>query len=207
MYYDQIVSKLRKQFKLNEAAVKKILKEFIDRNMIIVGVEDKMSLNILANKVRNQIYQLIEKYPGIYSNFLKKHLSLGSRQLLWHLAFLLEFNEIYSCSFGKIHAFGVADIQKINILIGFVMLKSNLRDILKLLVIRDEGLNQYELLKRLNIPKSTVNYALKKLIKRRIIEVKFDSTDETKIYYLSFDSASIVQNSITQCKQLFSIII
>ncbi|WP_457918076.1 hypothetical protein [Candidatus Lokiarchaeum ossiferum] len=200
IYYNQLKSRLRKRFKLNESSVKQVINHFVSLNALIVAFDDSISINILSNSTRKDIYDLIQRYPGVYSNVFKKSLGLGSRQVLWHIAFLLEFNIIKFESFGKIKAYGIITVEPKAILLGFIVLKDSLRTLLIHLMSDPAGFELIELVHIISKPKNSVLYTLKKLKELNVLSI---SLGETKHYCIRHELLPKIDQTISRYNNIF----
>ena len=95
---DELIPYLNSRFSrssipLNREGIIKIVKSFIERNLIVEG--SKLSKEeILLNEKRSRIYNYIAKNPGVYYYNIMKTLELSSHVVIWHLNILLEFDYI-----------------------------------------------------------------------------------------------------------------
>ncbi|WP_371804285.1 hypothetical protein [Candidatus Lokiarchaeum ossiferum] len=171
IYYDQLKSKLRKRFHITDDQVKELLKEFVNQNLLVVAFDDSVSINLLANEKRKHIMTFIEAYPGVYINVIKTRLHLGTNQVLWHLGFLVEFKYIQEHPFGKLKAYGLPEIPKVQIKIGFICLKTSFRHVLITLLTYPAGLSNMEIATSLNMAKNKAAYSIKELLKLGFLSI------------------------------------
>ncbi|QEE16418.2 hypothetical protein DSAG12_02248 [Promethearchaeum syntrophicum] len=200
IYSDQLKSRLRKKFRIDDLTVKAIIAYFVNKNALIVAFDDSVSINLLSNTTRKKIHDLIEEYPGVYSNIFIKFLGLGSRQVLWHISFLLEFNIIEYLSFGKIKAYGLIEIDKKLIMIGYVILKDSLRELLKCLLDHPNGSYLGEISELLGKPKNSTLYTLNKLKQLKILIL---SQDNKKKYSVDRKYIQIMNQTLERHKKKF----
>ncbi|MFX1276126.1 MAG: hypothetical protein ACFFBP_06230 [Promethearchaeota archaeon] len=83
----------RSSLNLNKVGITKILKSFIDRNIIVEGSKLTRE-DVLTNPKRRIIYEFINQNPGTYYYQIIKELEMGSHLVIWHVEILLEFNFI-----------------------------------------------------------------------------------------------------------------
>ncbi|MCP4764484.1 MAG: hypothetical protein GY870_22100 [archaeon] len=166
----QLISKTKRRFDLDLDTTKKILKGFLDSNLILVR-NKQVSIDTLANTTRRRILSQVVSYPGSYINFLKKQLDIGSNQLVWHLSVLCEFKFIKMVEVGRLKAFGSIDTPEIDIILGCLMLKNSIRKLFAVLLENPEGKTQVELSEIMSMPRSTMTYWLKNLIKMNIVRI------------------------------------
>ncbi len=202
IYSDQLKSRLRKKFRIDNLTVKAIITYFVDKNALIVAFDDSVSINLLSNTTRKKIHDLIEEYPGVYSNIFITYLGLGSRQVLWHISFLLEFNIIEYLSFGKIKAYGLKDIDKRLILIGYVILKNSLREMLKFLLDHPNGSYLGDISELLGRPKNSTLYTLNKLKQLNILIMAMDNK---KKYSVDMEFRQIMIQTLDRHKKKFQL--
>ncbi len=200
IYSDQLKSRLRKKFRIDNLTVKAIITYFVDKNALIVAYDDSVSINLLSNTTRKKIHDLIEEYPGVYSNIFITYLGLGSRQVLWHISFLLEFDVIEYLSFGKIKAYGLMDIDKKLIMIGYVILKNSLRELLKCLLDHPNGSYLGEISGLLGKPKNSTLYTLNKLKQLKILTLL---QDNKKKYSVDMTFRQILNQTLEKHKKKF----
>ena len=200
IYSDQLKSRLRKKFRIDDLTVKAIITFFVNKNALIVAFDDSVSINLLSNTTRKKIHDLIEEYPGVYSNIFITYLRLGSRQVLWHISFLLEFNIIEYMSFGKIKAYGLKEIDKNIIMIGYVILKDSLRELLKFLLDHPNGAHLREISELLEKPKNSILYTLNKLKRLNILIL---SLDNKKKYSVDMKFKQIMIQTFGRYKKKF----
>lgn len=200
IYSDQLKSRLRKKFRIDNLTVNAIITFFVNKNALIVAYDDAVSINILSNTTRKKIHDLIEEYPGVYSNIFIKYLGLGSRQVLWHISFLLEFDVIEYLSFGKIKAYGLREIDKKLIMIGYVILKNSLRELLKCLLDHPNGAYLVEISELLEKPKNSTLYTLNKLKQMKILTL---SSDKKKKYLVDMKFRQIMNQTFERHKKKF----
>ena len=95
---DEIIPYLNARFSrssipLNREGITKIVKSFVQRNLIVEGSK-LIREEILLNTKRNMIYDYIAKNPGVYYYNIMKKLNMSSHVVTWHLNILQEFNYI-----------------------------------------------------------------------------------------------------------------
>ncbi len=201
IYYNQLLSSLRKKFHLDEESIKKILTFFIDNNALIVAFDDSVNINILTNTIRKKIYELIQKYPGIYSKIVMEYLSLGTRQTLWHITFLLEFNLIHYIRFNKIKAYSLKEVDLKRITIGYVILKDSLRNLLTHLLLHPNGQKLNDIANSLSKPVNSIFYSIRKLKK---IGILTNFSSEKKKYIIDSSFTYLISQTIEKYKSIFS---
>lgn len=197
---DRLLYKFKTHFNLPLEDAKQVLRIFIDQDLLQIGYNDEVNLNILANHTRKEIYSIIQEFPGIYISMIRNELELGSHQTLWHLGFLLEFNYITETKFGKIKAYSEPDIYRGRVLIGFILFKNSIRNLLETIAEFPKGISIEKLQSLSNRPRSSLHYTLKKLLKLKVIE----KTGEIKnLYKLKFELSPIFQEIIAKYYRKF----
>ncbi|MHA1674251.1 MAG: hypothetical protein ACTSYI_11570 [Promethearchaeota archaeon] len=154
--------KIQKRFQLTEEEVTNIISHFSRQNIIKI-YDHNISINFLANPTRKRIFALIEEYPGIYINKIKKILRLNSNQVLWHLGFMESKNIIECQQFGSIRAYGPFNVAKSDLLLGYLLLKNSIRSLMKVLLQNPFGITEMEIAVARNQARSSINYTLRKL--------------------------------------------
>ncbi len=199
--YSVLISKLRKKFRLTDSEVKQILTKFIEEEYIIVSYDNNVSIHLLSNNNRKAILNLITKYPGIYTNVIKKQLHLGSYQTVWHISFLLEFNRIVDFKVGKFNIYALEDVPYQLVMIGFIILKQNFRKLIHSWLFSEGEKSIHEIGTILNLKKTSTYTAIKKLVAFEILE--FNSLIE-KTYILNASNREYFQNTLDAYNMLFS---
>ncbi|MHA2181235.1 MAG: hypothetical protein ACXAAH_07410, partial [Promethearchaeota archaeon] len=89
-----IVSRFRMtSVDINIRKIEEILRALVNKKLIVEGSKLIYS-NILQNKKRKQIYNLILENPGIYFNRILNKLQFSNHVVVWHLNVLQKFNFI-----------------------------------------------------------------------------------------------------------------
>jgi len=123
--------------------------------------------DILENQRRRKIYSLIRERPYIHLNGIRRELSLGPGEVVYHLRVLEREGLVRSESRG---------IRKVFHITGVKIGRDNFlpttlqRKIIKLISL-EPGISQREISRRLNINPSTVNYNLRNLERRRLVDI------------------------------------
>ena len=197
---DSAISKFQKKFKISRPKAQQVIKDFIDEDFLSVGYDNQLQMNLLANPIRNKIYKLIQQYPGIYLSIIRAHLAIGSNQTVWHLNFLVKFEYVDVTSFGKIKAFSIFNSNQKYVLIGFLVLKKTLRDLLTILHKDHNGFTLQELMEKNKKSRSSLVYTLKKLEYLGVIE----KNEETMLKYkFSFIYFSIFVETLIKFQVIF----
>jgi hypothetical protein len=186
---EKLFIRVRGKFNLSKASIEILFQDFIDQRLLIFN-DSGISIDILANPVRKNIINLIEKQPGIYINRLKHHLQIDSYQLLWHLGILKKFQFIKEIKIGKIIAFGLLNESAFRIIIGCIIQKDSINLMLKILVNDQNGKSQTELAEIIKTPRSNIIYWTKRLVDEKILEIKKNGSQ--KAYILSNEAVKII---------------
>ncbi len=197
VYKNKLQEKLRKILHITREEAQFILEYYLKEQILIEDHQNDISINILANITRRQIYTFIRNNPGITINKLKTELEIGSHQLLYHLGALLEFKKIKYLQFNKIKAFGISETTREYIIIGFYFLRRNIQDIIKFLIQSEKDHTLAELDEVLeDIPISTLRYCLNNLIRVNLIQVEL--INEKKIYGMEKLHQEIAQDLLNR---------
>ncbi len=198
--YSELKSKLRKKFRFSEEKVKDILKKFVDEEYLLISYDDEVSIHLLSNNTRKKILDIIVKFAGIHAALIRRYYHLGTHQVTWHLAFLLEFNFIKDYKFGKIIVFAKFEIAYRDVVIGFCILKTNYRNLMKDLIITDLGQTTQELKEKLNLKNTAIYTAIKKLMHFHILDFH---PQNANTYIINSKEKHIIKNKIEIYNQLF----
>ena len=196
-----IISKFRKKFGLTEDSVKAILRDYIDQNIIEVGYDDEVRVNILANYIRKQIFVLVQQYPGLYTYKIQKYFDVGVNQILWHLSFLQEFQYIIAYQIRKATFFADISCDYERAMLGFMLLKTSLRSCLQFILKKPNGATIDEILTVMDVARSQVFSILKKLQKLKIVQKSL----ETRGLYLINETQRQVISHLIQCQKRLAI--
>lgn len=193
--------KFKERFNISIEKVKSIIKPFIEDEILQIGYNDGVQLNLLANKTRNDIFSLILKYPGIYINLIRTFLKLGPHQTIWHLKFLLEFDYINEYKITNVKAYSEPSVHFYQVLLGFIICKNSIRQLLKVIYNHPEGIPISQIQDLLNKPRSSLFYMLKSLIKLNVIIKAGFSND---LYKLQLNYFSVFQSTLENYHKIFS---
>lgn len=195
-----LTRKFKEKFNLSIDSVKSILKKFFDEDILQLGYDDGVKLNLLANQTRNDIFKLICAYPGIYISLIRSYLELGPHQTIWHLKFLLDFKYIIEIKIGNVKSYSEPQVPFNRILLGFMMCKNSLRQMLNVLYKHPNGLTISKLQKLIEKPRSSLFYVLKNLQK---VDIVTRISDSENIYKIKFDYFSIFHDVWENYRNLF----
>lgn len=196
-----LIHKFSEKFALSRIETQSILKSFIDEDILQIGYDDGVKLNILANQTREAIYSLISNYPGIYISIIRSHLELGTHQTLWHLGFLMKFEYIKEFIIANVKAYSEPGIPFNRILLGFILFKNSLRSFLKILHQYPDGISVSDLLKKTKKARSSLTYMLKNLTKLHIIT---KPEKNSSIYKLNFEYQTIFHEVLHNFQEIFA---
>ncbi len=184
LYSNRLEIKIMKKFKLSTQNAKNIIRNLIEKEIIIKNPLNNISINLLANMNRKIIYELIKKNPGSFVNQLQKVSNMSPCQVLYHIGVLLQFKLIQQITLNKIKIFGVIEEIRENILIGFILMKKKNQEIIAHLYSKPTGATLHECdLNLSHIPKSTINYILQKLVQIKLISVILHN--DKKVYIIN----------------------
>lgn len=126
--------------------------------------------NILGLEVRREIYNFIDKNPGLYQNEISRQMSIPKSTLRYHFKCLKKLGLIETKSEGKckqIYTAGKMSTQDKQIL-GLLRQETSCKIILYLLL--GVTCSQMDLSKELEMHPTTIEFHLKKLLYMDIIE-------------------------------------
>ncbi|MBD3185702.1 helix-turn-helix domain-containing protein [Candidatus Bathyarchaeota archaeon] len=144
-------------------------------NLVIRQNSRLMREDLLDNETRREIYALVKLNPGITFNAIRKRMGRGTKVLLWHLEVLQEFDCIHSMSFDrKSNALFTRDIAKgeweeTGLYLFFMYHNETTKQILDLLH-GDKSFSVKELARVMEVTRQAVDYQLKQLLERGIID-------------------------------------
>lgn len=138
--------------------------------------------DVLDLETRRDIYNLIEKNPGLHLSKIANLLSMRTSHVEYHLLFL-EKNELIKSEKEKGYKryfikgqVGVRDKRY------FIMLRQKTVLHILLVLLKNEGMKHKEILDEVDVSASTLSYHLKKLVKKDLLYVKRYGDD--KGYYV-----------------------
>ncbi len=176
----KIKKKLIKKLSISSDQAKNILNYFLKENILFEDHNHMIGINILANRTRKQIYNLIKRKPGIYVHRIQQELNLGSHQLIYHLGTLVEFKIIKFLKINNIRAFGCFDVLREEILLGFLLNRKNVRQILKIIISFNNPCSMVQLCEQSkSIKRATIQYNLKMLMNNKLIKLSLIESQKT----------------------------
>lgn len=132
--------------------------------------------DILELETRRNIYNLLQKNPGLHLSKIAKTLQLRISLVEYHLRYLEKHNIVQSdtqTGFARYFLIGEATpILKRN----FSLLRQETLLKIVLLLLKKESAHHKEILEYLDIAPSTLSYHLKRLIKHKIIEIHYQGS-------------------------------
>jgi predicted transcriptional regulator len=196
----KVISKVRKHFNLTLDLAKIKIHQLIKDQILIVGFHDDVSINILANSTRNKIYNLIQRYPGLFTFKIKNWLHLGTNQTIWHLSFLVEFDYIREYSIKKVKIYGDHLSTPKSVILGFIILKTSPRKIISLLISNPKGMLIQEIETQLARTRTNLEYTLKKLHGFHILQ---KSTGSIQVYRITPQKHDQIELMLLKYLQIF----
>jgi predicted transcriptional regulator len=166
---NSINHRLRNNPNYNKYKIEKIIKSLMKKKVILIGTRLSKE-DVFTIQIRKNIYEFIQKEPGININDIKRKFNLGSNQVIWHVKMLNDFNFIRSVEIGNQNALFEFNFDKNNEYIVFYLRNEKVRDILKLLENNIAPLKPTKISESLNIHYNTVKKYLHVLLKVKIIE-------------------------------------
>ncbi len=148
----------------------------------------------LELETRRKIFAYVSKYPGSHMRKIKRELDLAMGEIEYHLNYLEEHGLFASQMSGNKKRYYVAnEVQYPDRKILGILRQKMPRKII-LLVMKNEIISFGDILKELDISKSTLSFHLKKLIKSSILEVRRKGRQK---FYSVKDQKRVVQILIT----------
>ena len=166
---NSITNRLRNNPNYNKYKIEKIIKSLMKKKLILIGSRLSKE-DILAIPIRKNIYEIIQKEPGININEIKRKFNLGSNQVIWHVKMLNDFNFIRTLQIGNQNALFEFNFDKNNEHIVFYLRNDKVQEILELLENNINPLKLTKISELLNIHYNTVKKYLFILLKFNIIE-------------------------------------
>lgn len=123
---------------------------------------------ILGNRKRKDIYDLIRRYPDIHLNAIRKQLSLSPGEAVYHLRVLEREDKIRSESRGVKKIFFITGAKRGRDEFNRSRLQNMIIDIIS----KEPGISQREISRRLNRAPSTINYNVRFLADNRSIRIE-----------------------------------
>jgi len=169
--YRKLITKIQKKFGISYEEAKKIIDKLEKNNSITIN-NNLVKINILVDPTRNKIYNLIIQYPGIFVNYIRKILNIGSKITLYHLAELLNKKKIITHAIGNLKLFSDIDVSIKDTVIGSLILRNNNKKIIQILLNKNIEMSELEIVNESGLARSTIFYALKKLIEINLLKKK-----------------------------------
>ncbi|MHA1988049.1 MAG: winged helix-turn-helix transcriptional regulator [Promethearchaeota archaeon] len=180
-----IVSRFRMtSVDINIRKIEEILRALVNKKLIVEGSKLIYS-NILQNKKRKQIYNLILENPGIYFNRILNKLQFSNHVVVWHLNVLQKFNFIKKEILENHDVYFSSEFDVKHSQFAYITSKDKSRKIINYLRDNDFGITKTQLSKNLKIHPNTVtkylklldqlNVVVKKKVAKRIIYFLHDN--------------------------------
>ncbi|MBY9007141.1 MAG: hypothetical protein KGD63_10310 [Candidatus Lokiarchaeota archaeon] len=165
-----------------KAKILRIIKDLIKKRLIIIGsklVKD----NILANRLRRQIYEYILNNPGSTIYNLRKAFHIGANQVIWHLNFLIKFEFVKTIRIEKHKVIFSFESESKYYKIFYYIANEKVKSILNAFKENKHPLSPLDLSKLLCMHYITVKKYLEILIDTKIVEL----TNEKRKYVINYD--------------------
>ncbi len=195
----QILSKLRKKFQIGVEKANIIISDLKIAKLIEIDGEI-IKINILANPIRRNIYDLITKYPGIFVNHIRRMVGIGPNHVLYHLSELEALKLITIHTFGNLKAFSLPHISEDQVKIGIILLKKNIQEIIHLLLNSSSDNTENHMVQKTDIPRSTVLYTLNKLIGEKFVQKS--KIGNNNCYKINPKYEISIQNAMNQLQSI-----
>ena len=148
--------------------------------MLLARCENQMNLkdSSLDLENRRQIYQIIEKLPGIHFRELFRKLNISMGSLEYHLNVLERNNLIYPKKEGGYTRYFIkGKLGSENKELAAMLRNDRLRKMLFTLIL-NPGISHKALTDKLGWPKSTISFYLKKLLEKGVVEERVQPKGE-----------------------------
>jgi len=119
---------------------------------------------VLANTTRRQVYETVNRQPGLHLREIERRTGIPLSTLNYHLDFLVKYDLLERETDGHYTRFYAKDIEEDERKLLTVLRQKTLRNILLELIDR-EKMSYQELLEHLEIPASTLSFYMNKLLK------------------------------------------
>jgi len=122
---------------------------------------------VLSLNFRKELYNAIQKFPGMHFRELQRKISIGTGNLDYHLNYLERLNliKIERSSNKRIYPLGLNEVERK--ILGILRQKNFRKIIIKILMERD--IDHKGLVNFLNISPSSVSWYVNKLVENNII--------------------------------------
>jgi predicted transcriptional regulator len=133
--------------------------------------------HLLNNRLRKRIYVFVQNHPGEHFRSILNHLNLTNGTLAHHLYTLEKESLIRSQRDGLYRRFYPAGYQIDPTHVSLTAIQQRIIDLVK----DEPGLSQKEISQNLGLSNSTVNYNIKSMKEKGLLEVKKDGKS-TRIF-------------------------
>jgi len=198
---DRLYNIARRELQVESTVILKGIKRLED-DLIIKADSKLLRSGLLQNDTRREIYAIIKRNPGISFNQIRSQMGKGTKLVLWHLEVLSDFGCIRSYVFelnAKAYFSRHVDEAEWG-RDGLYMLQlyqnANVKKILDML--SDGGsytIKQFE--QRLGISRQLVEYHLKKLQDKHVVDVV---DREPRLYFI----VEMQRRLFLKCKDYFA---
>ena len=169
---------------LNYRAIEEILRSLVKKKLIDEGTKFT-KMDVLKNKIRNQIYNFILKHPGVYFNTIVKELKIHKPVIVWHINMLVRFEFITREEFENHEIYFDSEINFEDIRTECYTTKEKSEIILNYLKENNIGITKTRLSLDLKMHINTVEKYLKSLEKFNIIFA--EKISKKNLYFLNED--------------------
>lgn len=196
-----IISRFAKSsINININGIKKIIKSFVKKNLIIE--RSKLTSNdLLLNKNRNIIYDFVLKNPGVHFNKIVKDLEMGNFVVEWHLKMLMQFNFIKKEKIGNYDAYFKIGIKEENREIIHIISRFKYKQIIDYLKSSNEGSTKHHISTETGIHINTITKYIKKLEDFGFVKKKKYSKNDLYFLDYKFYTKFMIQSIEKQEKQ------
>ncbi len=140
---------------ISNYGIETILRSLVQKDLLVEGSKLTHE-DILFNLKRADIYNFIQKYPGVYFNKIIKELKLSNHIVVWHLNMLLKFNFIKKGLFDKHEIYFDSNLEFENVKIIYITSREKSKKIIEYLINNDIGVTKTQLSKKLGMHPNTI---------------------------------------------------
>jgi len=169
---------------INIDGIEKILKSLVKKKILVEG--SKLTKDeILINRKRNEIYNLIIEKPGIYFSQITSNLNYSNHLVFWHTEFLIRFNFILKESFDNHEIFFDSHIDFEAVKINYITSREKSKKIIDFLKQNNVGTSKTWLSSVLDMHPQTVAKYLDLL--EEIEWINKEKISNKTLYFLNSD--------------------
>ncbi len=183
---------------LNESGIQKVLWRLIRDHYVVPGSKLTKE-NLLKNATRNEIFKIIDKYPGTYLREIMEKLKLGSQEALWHLNLLIKFNLVRFTKIGRNNVYFNQKLPNTRDKQLFYLGNKDIGSIAQHLITSSGPLSINSIANELKLHFNTVNGHVQKLSELGLIAQKEENSQV--LYSIDFEKFKETMDGIEAVKK------